>query len=177
MRIPHVALLSVAVLMSTAALAQEKPHTVKKSGVIDCNKTPNVHIGNGKLTLTFTGVCQSVAINGGKNEIVADTIVRLELTGAMNRVFVSRVDSIHLVGAKNDVTWSGTADSTKTEPAVTHVGKDNVVKKGDKALFDAGKDVATKTDSKKVDAEAKRAEGEAQKAIDDAARSLGIKLN
>jgi hypothetical protein len=177
----HTFSLAFTLLASTASFAQEaaapKPHTAKKSGVIDCNKTPNVHLGNGKLKLTFTGVCHSVHIGSGMNEIVADTIVHLEIAGAMNRVLVSRVDTIQLGGAKNDITWSGTVDSTKTEPAVTTNAVGNVVKKGDKAAFDAGKDAAKKVDSKNVNAEAKKAEDDAKKAIDDATKGLGIKLN
>jgi hypothetical protein len=130
MRLHTFVALAFALLASTASSAQEaaapKPHSVKKSGIIDCNKTPNVHLGNGKLKLTFTGTCQSVHIGSGMNEIVADTIVHLEIAGAMNRVLVSRVDTIQLGGAKNDITWSGTVDSTKTEPVVTTNAVGNV---------------------------------------------------
>ena len=162
---------AVVVLFALSARADEPaPIKQSKSGKIDCNKTPNVEIGNGKLKLAFTGACKNVTMNGGESELIADSIVNLNVNGASNKIVVTRVDNISLVGAKNEVTYTSCVDPNKTDASVNTVGKDNVVKKGVQVVTDAAK----KVDQKKIQNDANKITGDAQKQVQDALGGLKL---
>lgn len=91
----------------------------------DCKKDPVAIINAGKGTYTFKGACTSIRVNGGNNKVNAESVDELSITGSRNAVTVGTLGSASVTGSKNSLTW--TAAKTGDAPAVSVVGKDNMV--------------------------------------------------
>src|SRR5687768_5246179 len=115
-------LVMCALALPASAEEAAKPVTVNKAGVVDCAKTPNVHIANGKLKLEFKGACAHVSIGGGKNEITAESIASLDVAGAENKITVTKLDALSIAGAKNQITYTGPVDEKKLDATIAIAG-------------------------------------------------------
>jgi len=92
----------------------------------DCARDPSPTINAAAGTLTFTGTCDKITINGGANKATIENVKQLAINGATNQIEIGGVDKIAVVGAENKVTYKKGLSVKKPEIGI--VGANNAVK-------------------------------------------------
>lgn len=123
MRPVRVALLFIAALLALPAAAAADKVVVEKTATHDCAKEPNVSINTGDGTFTFTGPCDKIGINGGKNKVTIESVKKLVINGSKNTVDVEAADKISITGAENTVSYK--RGVTEKTPKVAAIGANN----------------------------------------------------
>ncbi|TNF25873.1 MAG: DUF3060 domain-containing protein [Deltaproteobacteria bacterium] len=135
MRHLTVALGLFALCFSGTALAGERAgFTVDKAAQTvshDCSDGESVVVNGAQNTVTLTGNCGGVTVNGAYNKVSIAHVPDLTVNGQSNTVDVDAVAKVSMSGANNTVTWKKAIDETKKAPAVTKSGMGNTVKKAE----------------------------------------------
>jgi Protein of unknown function (DUF3060) len=119
--------LALALVVPAAALAgsdfvvSDSHHTITH----DCGKQPAVMINGSMNTISVSGACTKVLINGRGNTVAVVTTGKILVSGAANVVQVGATDKIELTGARNKVTWK--RGLTRKRPKVADLGNHNAV--------------------------------------------------
>ena len=96
-----------------------------KTLTIDCAKDKSAMVMGNQNTITMTGTCSSLSVQGNKNIIKSETATAVDVLGNDNTVTVTAADTISITGNTNHVSWKKGA--TGKAPSVTDTGKDNKV--------------------------------------------------
>ena len=121
MKRPAIVLVSL-VGVSTASLAR----TVGDDRVTithDCAKDPNVTINSNNDTVTLTGTCAQVTINGNQANVHGSS-TNIAVNGNNNTVVADAVDSLAVSGNNNTVSYKA---GIKGDTKVTNPGHNNTV--------------------------------------------------
>ncbi|HWU89305.1 MAG TPA: DUF3060 domain-containing protein [Kofleriaceae bacterium] len=113
----------VAVLLALPAAAAADRVYTDKAAAHDCAKEPNVSINTGEGTFTFTGPCEKIGINGGKNKVTIESVKKLVVNGSKNIVDVDAADKIGVNGADNTINYK--RGVTEKTPKVGAIGANN----------------------------------------------------
>jgi hypothetical protein len=123
--------MSVSLLLAIgarAAHADDDTWVLSDAGVKathDCGKQPKVVIDASRDTITLTGKCARVSVNGGSIAITAESIAELSLNGAINTVSVDELGKLAMTGAENKVVWKTALGGKR--PRVSDLGSGNSV--------------------------------------------------
>jgi Protein of unknown function (DUF3060) len=115
--------ISAAISASVASLAhasvdfQEAGQTVTH----DCGQDPDVSISGSTSTVTLTGRCLSVAVNGAANTVSIASSEKVAVNGSTNEVHIDATNKIAVVGSNNQVTWKKAIKGKKPKIAVLGV--------------------------------------------------------
>jgi hypothetical protein len=118
-----VALVSLLALLALPAVAAADRVYTDKTATHDCAKEPNVSINTGDGTFTFTGPCEKIGINGGKNKVTIESVKKLTVNGSKNTVDVDAADRIGVNGAENTINYK--RGITEKTPKVGALGQNN----------------------------------------------------
>lgn len=118
--------LMISVLLAVPAVASAKDFL--GSGSHDCSKDPVVNINAGSATITLTGACKTVNVNGGSNKLAAASIGTLNLNGADNTADCDELGGVNLTGTGNKVTYKKAQKGDK--PSWRAIGAGNTLTKG-----------------------------------------------
>lgn len=91
---------------------------------IDCAKQKTVSVTGNDNKVTLTGTCTRVTLTGNGNTVTGSTGA-LTLTGNDNQVQADSLDSVHIMGKTNTVSWKRAV--TGASPSVSDMGKNNTV--------------------------------------------------
>ncbi len=91
----------------------------------DCGKQPKVVINASRDTITLTGKCARVRVNGGSIAITAESIADLSVNGAENAITVDELGKIAMTGAENKIVWKTALGGKR--PRVSDLGSGNTV--------------------------------------------------
>jgi hypothetical protein len=116
-------LMLVAALLSFASIAHAGDTIVfGDSGATathDCAAQPKVAITGAHNTITLTGACAKVAINGTGNRVTIASAALLAVTGSTNVVVVDTTAKIAVSGTQNKVSWKS---GKKPRQSATGIG-------------------------------------------------------
>ena len=113
----------VALLLALPLIAAADRVVTEKTAAHDCAKEPNISINTGEGTFTFTGPCEKIGINGGKNKVTIESVKRLTVNGSKNTIDVDAADKISVNGSDNTVNYKrGVIEKT---PKVGAIGANN----------------------------------------------------
>jgi len=93
---------------------------------VDCAKDKNVVIAGNKATVTLTGVCELVSIDGNE-AVVSGSASKVRVAGNTNKVSLEAVDVIGTTGNDNVVTWKKGLKTAK--PKIANPGNKNKISK------------------------------------------------
>lgn len=97
----------------------------KKTVTHDCAKDPSAAIEGNENTITFTGTCTLISVDGNNNKLNVESVKALSVRGNKNAVTVDAVDAIDAPGNDNKVTWTkGISDK---RPKVSSSGSRNKI--------------------------------------------------
>ena len=122
--------LALALAIPAAALAGDDSFVVNDSNKPinhDCGKQAAVLINGSMDTITLTGTCTKVLINGRGNTLAIESSGKVGVNGAANTVTIGATDKIELTGSQNKVTWK--RGLTKKAPKVMNLGNHNSIAK------------------------------------------------
>ena len=115
--------LFVLALAGTAAAGSY--HNNKKTVTHDCAKDPDAAVEGNENTITFTGTCTLISVDGNDNKLKVESVKSLSVRGNKNSVAVDAVDAIDAPGNDNKVTWAkGISDK---RPKVSSLGSRNKI--------------------------------------------------
>jgi hypothetical protein len=120
--------LGVALLVSSAS-ADVTMMDNDKTQTVDCDKEKSVTVMGNKNTVTLTGVCDSVTINGNEVKVIG-SVKSISVNGNDNHAELDGVDKISVNGSKNSVTWKKALDAKLKKPKTSSNGAGNSIKKG-----------------------------------------------
>jgi hypothetical protein len=119
----HFTFLFVLALAGTAAAGSYNNN--KKTVTHDCAKDPDAAIEGNENTITFTGTCTLISVDGNENKLKVEAVKSLSLRGNKNAVTVDAADAIDAPGNDNKVTWTkGISDK---RPKVSSSGNHNKI--------------------------------------------------
>ena len=95
-----------------------------------CAAGERVAINGSKNTVSLTGTCANVAVNGADNHVTAASVEKLAVTGSANTVAVDAAQKIAVIGSQNTVTWKRGLGDEKA-PTVADLGTGNSVTHAD----------------------------------------------
>lgn len=113
----------VALLLALPVTAAADRVVTDKAATHDCAKEPNVSINTGEGTFTFTGPCEKIGINGGKNKVTIASVKKLTVNGSKNTIDVDAADKIGVNGAENTINYK--RGVTEKTPKVGAIGANN----------------------------------------------------
>jgi hypothetical protein len=131
-------------LLVPATVVADKSFTGDKKITWDCAKDPELSITTGKADITITGACKSIAITGGDNKLVIESVDDLVLNGNNIVTKVGTLAEIVVNGNKNvttaetlgEITFNGNNNVTTyvkaksgKAPSVQDNGKSNSIGK------------------------------------------------
>ena len=90
----------------------------------DCSKDPDVVINASDGSVTLTGTCDRVVVNGGEVKLQVEAVKRMVVNGAENTVAIGAVDRLSVVGADNTVTYKR---GISGQPKVASIGANNKI--------------------------------------------------
>ena len=123
--------MSVSLLLAIgarAALAGDDTWVMSDAGAKathDCGKQPKVVINASRDTITLTGKCTRVSVNGGTIAITAESIADLSINGAVNTITVDELGKLAMTGAENKIVWKTALGGKR--PRVSDLGSGNSV--------------------------------------------------
>lgn len=122
MKLVLASLLLVPAIAGADVMVSDNDQTV----TVDCAKDKNVHVSGNKATVTLTGVCDKVLLDG--NEIsLTGSAVTVGIRGNDNTATLEAVDGILTPGNKNKVTWK--KGVKKAKPKISNAGNGNKIAK------------------------------------------------
>jgi hypothetical protein len=116
---------AIALLLVSGTAAAKSYMDNKQTVAHDCTKDPVATIMGNENTVTLTGACTKITVNGNNNKITAASAKEVSVPGNENTVDVEATDNVVTAGSKNTVTWKkGVSDK---KPAVHNSGTGNKV--------------------------------------------------
>ena len=91
-------------LLYTAAVAGSYDGN-SKTVTHDCAKDPDPIVNGNKNTITFTGECATIGVQGNGNTLTISAVKSLSVPGNKNTIAVDGADSIRVDGNDNTLTW------------------------------------------------------------------------
>lgn len=120
MKLVLASLLLVPALASADVAITDNDQTV----TVDCAKDKNVSIAGNKATVTLTGVCEILSVDGNE-AVVTGSASKVRVSGNSNKVNLEAADLIGTTGNSNVVTWK--KGVTKAKPKVVNPGNKNKI--------------------------------------------------
>jgi hypothetical protein len=105
--------------------------SINDSGVdlaLDCNKDPEISMNGSSGTLTITGPCTKISVNGATNTVTIESALKVSVNGASNTVTIDAVDKVSSNGASNTITYKR-AVTPKKKVKVSNNGIKNSIKR------------------------------------------------
>jgi hypothetical protein len=112
-------------LVSATAFAGGSYVDNNKTVTHDCGKEPEASVAGNGNTITFTGECTKVSVQGNANTLAIASTKTLSVAGNKNTVAVESTDNISTPGSDNSVTWKKPIAEKK--PAISNMGKKNKI--------------------------------------------------
>ena len=116
----------VLLLASPAAFAKHYMDN-KLTITHDCSKDPEASVMGNDSTITVTGACDSVSVQGNHNTLKIASSKKVSVNGNENTVSVEASDAIAVNGTSNKVSYKKGVSGDKV--AVTNNGSKNTVAK------------------------------------------------
>lgn len=111
---------------------EKSPNTFDGNGetasLICTDEAPTASVSGSNNTITITGPCTEVAVQGASNTVAVAAVKTLDVQGASNQVAAELVTKIVVQGSGNKVTWKK-SPTKKKRPIVKKSGVDNRVSK------------------------------------------------
>jgi hypothetical protein len=95
----------------------------RNKNAIDCAKQPSHTINTGDNTITYTGTCERIVINGGDNRLTIENVKQLAVNGGNNVVDIGGVDQISINGDGNKINYKKGLSGAK--PRITSTSAHN----------------------------------------------------
>lgn len=94
----------------------------------DCATDPVLSLNASSTTLTVTGACDVVSINGSMSTVTIESAVKVSVNGSGNNLTITGVDRLSITGTKNTVTYKQSV-TPKKKVKISKTGIGNKVKK------------------------------------------------
>jgi hypothetical protein len=98
-----------------------------KTATHDCSKDPTADVAGNSNTITFTGECTKISVQGNQNTLSIASVKELVVAGNKNTVAVEATDSIRAPGSDNKVTWKKPIAEKNKKPAIANPGKNSKI--------------------------------------------------
>lgn len=134
MHVVHLRFVQVAIALASLivtagnALAEEPSYSGSSQTIThSCDAVPSVTFGGSSNTITVTGTCKAVVVQGSSNSLTVEASTKVVIEGSANVAAIVATDAIKISGSGNEATWEKAL--TKKRPKVSRSGVNNKVAK------------------------------------------------